>query len=155
MISRISTWLLAGIVHGLLSVTLLAAECPPLASIAREPSEISAPLEPVCPPVADLQSPPQTQAQATNSRLDVNGDGLITPIDALMVINRLNAAWSATAGSPLAVSGQDSRLDTNHDGMITTQDVISIIEELNHLAATSRVAKLPADQPESSRSQPR
>ncbi|MCA9169979.1 MAG: hypothetical protein KDB23_20025, partial [Planctomycetales bacterium] len=52
--------------------------------------------------------------------LDVNHDGLVSPLDALLVINALNAA-----------SSSDNSLDTNGDGMITAIDALLVINRLN------------------------
>ncbi len=56
--------------------------------------------------------------------LDTNHDGLITPIDALLVINELN---SQSRGS----SSTAHNLDTNRDGFVTPIDALLIINELN------------------------
>jgi hypothetical protein len=61
--------------------------------------------------------------------LDSNGDGIISPLDALLIINDLNTvgahAVSLTQGNP------DLDLDTNLDGMITSLDALQIINALN------------------------
>jgi hypothetical protein len=61
--------------------------------------------------------------------LDVNGDGVVTPLDALLIINRLNS------GAPPAVRPGEERYDINGDGAITPIDVLYIINALNSRAA--------------------
>ncbi len=69
------------------------------------------------------------------SPLDVNHDGLITPLDALDIINDLNEygthALAATPNNP------EAAFDVNHDGMISPLDVLDIIDYLNAAAATA------------------
>ena len=148
MISRISLMVLASCSIGLLSRDVKAAECPPLAILTSEPTEMGGLLDSNW--IAPTQMPPASQPQSgsTPSRLDVNGDGHITPIDALMVINRLNSAWSSASGQVNELANQDLPFDTNQDGLITPQDVIGIIEELNRRTTSTPVAKQPATTPE-------
>jgi PKD repeat protein len=62
---------------------------------------------------------------------DVNNDGLITPLDALLVINEVNrrAAFNLPAGPLPPVGGQP--YDVNGDNQITAADVMQIIQWLN------------------------
>jgi subtilisin family serine protease len=69
--------------------------------------------------------------------LDVNGDGLVTPLDAVIVINRLNAEAAGEAPASAAYY-----YDVNDDSFCTAQDVLIVI---NHLNAQS----LPAAEGES------
>jgi len=59
---------------------------------------------------------------------DVNGDGNVTPIDALLVINYLNRH---------AVEEGDMALDTNGDDSITPLDALLVINRLNRGGADS------------------
>ncbi|MEZ6137699.1 MAG: Ig-like domain-containing protein [Pirellulaceae bacterium] len=64
---------------------------------------------------------------------DVNGDGFVSPIDALGVINALNAMGS---GSPLGGGGEGENgvrmfVDTNADGIISPIDALKVINYLN------------------------
>ncbi len=63
------------------------------------------------------------------SPFDVNRDGRVSPLDALLVINRLNRESDRTLPStnPLA----QLFYDTNRDGAISPIDVLLIINELN------------------------
>jgi protocatechuate 3,4-dioxygenase beta subunit len=53
--------------------------------------------------------------------LDVSGDGLITPLDALLIVNRLN---QPTIGSDLP-------FDVNRDGSLSPLDALLVINQLN------------------------
>jgi hypothetical protein len=63
---------------------------------------------------------------------DVNGDGYITPLDALQLINRLNAQAPGALPTP---SPQGSfplpYLDVNGDADVTAMDVLLVINRLN------------------------
>src|SRR5207244_8245432 len=80
------------------------------------------------------------------NRPDVNSDGHVSPLDALMVINDLNAngshsvssstsslsgpvvkAASVTASSTFVTDTSSSLLDVNGDGAVTPNDVNAII----------------------------
>ncbi|MCU0962413.1 MAG: dockerin type I domain-containing protein [Pirellulaceae bacterium] len=61
--------------------------------------------------------------------LDVNADGVVSPLDALLIINRLNASGSRF------MSGANSTApycDTNADLMITPIDALLVINHLNY-----------------------
>ena len=59
--------------------------------------------------------------------LDVSHDGLVTPLDALLVVNQLNDAARA----------HDLLLDTNRDGYLSPLDALLIINHLNALTLPS------------------
>mgnify|MGYP006274053797 CR=1 FL=1 len=62
--------------------------------------------------------------------LDVNNDGNVTPVDALMVINDLNSLGSR----PLNNSGSPPPyLDVNNDGSVSPLDGLLVINQLNSL----------------------
>lgn len=79
--------------------------------------------------------------QNTSHPLDVNNDGLITPLDALIVANYINAngsgtlAWPASAGSC-----PPPYLDCAGDGSVTPQDALLVINDLNLHGAHSVTA---------------
>src|SRR5207247_4664153 len=74
--------------------------------------------------VADL--PAQQNAALA---LDVNGDGHVSSIDALLIINRLN---SPTLTQSLAATTNESPyLDTNGDGVVSSIDALLVINALN------------------------
>jgi hypothetical protein len=59
---------------------------------------------------------------------DVSADGLITPLDAIMVINLLNS--SGPIKDPLAPSSL-GYVDVDADGTVTPTDAILVINQLN------------------------
>jgi Ca2+-binding RTX toxin-like protein len=66
-----------------------------------------------------------------NNRLlaaDVNNDSMVTPIDALLVINHLNKRASGTVGSSVGF------VDVNGDGMVSPLDALLVINSLNREA---------------------
>ncbi|MCC6509927.1 MAG: hypothetical protein IT423_12540 [Pirellulaceae bacterium] len=67
--------------------------------------------------------------------LDVNTDGMITPVDALIVINEINSAANRADGSTSLTAEAEAKLalecDTNGDGVVSPQDVLGIINQLN------------------------
>ncbi|MHB8955464.1 MAG: putative Ig domain-containing protein [Pirellulaceae bacterium] len=56
--------------------------------------------------------------------VDVNSDAYVTPIDALLVINRLNSAGTGPVGAQV-------HLDVNRDGIVSPLDALLVINELN------------------------
>ncbi|MDP2913628.1 MAG: dockerin type I domain-containing protein [Candidatus Omnitrophota bacterium] len=65
------------------------------------------------------------------TRLDVNRDGFVTPIDALIVINFINERGT---GVP------DGVVDVNEDGFVTPIDVLQIINYFNNRPAAGETA---------------
>ena len=63
---------------------------------------------------------------------DVNEDGQVTPLDALIVINRLARS---SDGAIALMENADARLDTNGDDQVTARDALTVI---NYLAWKSR-----------------
>ncbi|MCR9293672.1 MAG: dockerin type I domain-containing protein [bacterium] len=66
---------------------------------------------------------------------DVNVDGVVAPIDALMVINELNAGAFRTSASPTsglqAVVGKPKLMDVNGDAVVSPIDALYVINHLN------------------------
>ena len=63
---------------------------------------------------------------------DVNGDSFISPIDVLLVINRLNTQGSGTLPSiPMNSPAEVQFVDTNNDGVLSPLDVLLVINEIN------------------------
>lgn len=60
-------------------------------------------------------------ASTASDNYDVSGDGRLTALDALIIINAINAGGSL----------DDPALDVNRDGMVSQLDVLSIITVLN------------------------
>jgi hypothetical protein len=69
---------------------------------------------------SDSQATPKPGWQS-----DVDGDGLVTPRDALLVVNALNRVNGTT-------NGNDALLDVNDDGMLTPLDALLVINDLNN-----------------------
>jgi hypothetical protein len=68
--------------------------------------------------------------------LDVNDDGFIAPIDALLVINYLNGE---------SILSGPTFLDTSNDGHISPLDALNVINHLNSLAAAQAVATIASE----------
>ncbi len=74
---------------------------------------------------------------ASPDRVDVNGDGQVTPLDALIVINELNALLGAPTGARSALATDDlpdavgNRADVNDDGELSPLDALMVINRLN------------------------
>lgn len=68
---------------------------------------------------------------------DTNGDGIVSPIDALIIINRLNAA------GPGIITDTTHNLDTNGDRNISPIDVLRVINYLNNRAAAAPEGETP------------
>ncbi len=64
---------------------------------------------------------------------DVNGDGAITPIDALIVINRLNTTSDASLSAQS--SDGESMIDVNGDRRVTPFDALQVLNHVNQAAA--------------------
>jgi hypothetical protein len=65
-----------------------------------------------------------------NNRLDVSGDGFVSPIDALQVINYLNAFGTTILTVPPTMT-MPPYLDVNGDGVISPLDALQVINFLN------------------------
>jgi hypothetical protein len=88
------------------------------------------------------------------SRFDVNRDGIISPLDAIQVINQLTRngvqqlrGTTARAASASAPTTEDplARFDVNGDGLISSLDAIGIINQLHQpqqLATTVLAVRL-------------
>ncbi len=78
---------------------------------------------------------------------DVNGDGKITPLDALILINRLNSAGPGPLGGDGARGGSGEGpiwFDVNGDGVLSPLDVLIIINWLNRRRLVA-IAEQPAE----------
>ena len=64
---------------------------------------------------------------------DVNGDGIVSPIDVLILINEINRRGAGPLPRPGSEGGEGSGIfvDVNGDGVISPIDVLVIINELN------------------------
>ena len=66
--------------------------------------------------------------------LDINGDGVVSPLDVLTLIDRINRSMMQSSTNPTA---NDTGLDTDGDGLVTPLDVLSVIDYLNGVTAMS------------------
>ena len=93
-------------------------------------------------PVIGNFDPPVTPANATgepsatghtnfDNPRDVNADGLISPVDALIVINDLN---SNGARELVGAATEPPYLDVNMDGLVSPSDILIVINHLNQVA---------------------
>ena len=80
-------------------------------------------------------------------RSDVNGDGNVTALDALLIINELSVGRFRDELGSIKWTVIDSELpafyDQNGDGNITALDALRVINELNRLGSTSSAAPEP------------
>ncbi len=70
------------------------------------------------------------RSQLANDSLDINQDGQVTPLDALLVINELN--HSPSQESPW--SSNRERMDLNGDGSVTPLDALLVINFQNQIS---------------------
>ena len=63
--------------------------------------------------------------------LDTNGDGFISSIDALLVLNDMNLSGSRMLGP---ADPTDPKIDTNGDGAVSPIDALLVLNELNERA---------------------
>ncbi len=79
----------------------------------------------------------QTVWHNTSNPLDTNGDGLVSPIDALRVINELNRAGARLLSSETVVrqisapAADAVMVDTTGDGFLSPIDALRVIRHLN------------------------
>ncbi|MCB9941428.1 MAG: hypothetical protein H6823_24610 [Planctomycetaceae bacterium] len=66
--------------------------------------------------------------------LDTNRDGTVAPLDALIIITRLNAFGPGSLQTPIDAAGLTEYfyIDTNGDGSVAPVDVIQVINRLNN-----------------------
>ena len=79
----------------------------------------------------DTRPEPEFSWQNPAVALDVNGDQLVTPLDALLVINELNAAGPRQLSAHRGTGGVPPFLDSNGDGYLSALDALLVINELN------------------------
>jgi hypothetical protein len=74
--------------------------------------------------------PQHTGWHNPDAPFDVNGDGVVSPVDVLLVINALN---SGNSGPVSAIDETDfvGYLDVNNDGYLTPMDALLVINYLN------------------------
>ena len=74
---------------------------------------------------ANANVPADSANSKTRIPEDINSDGVVTPLDALLLINRLNGVTAA-----LQTTG-DNVYDVNRDGQVSSRDALQIINYLN------------------------
>lgn len=80
-----------------------------------------------------------TQTTATSSiPMDINGDGIVSPIDVLQVINHINRGYADGSTDELLIisSNELARFDFDDDGKILPTDAMTMIASLNLMHAT-------------------
>ncbi|MDP6060338.1 MAG: dockerin type I domain-containing protein, partial [Pirellulaceae bacterium] len=79
------------------------------------------------------------RAQNADLPQDVDGNELVTPRDALILINWINANGPGPAPDsvPETVEGSLSFVDVNGDDAISPMDVLMVVNHLNHPSLTS------------------
>lgn len=83
--------------------------------------------------------------QNARDAIDVNDDGLITPMDALLIINEIN---SGGARSLLGTNvPYPPFIDTNGDNLLTANDVLQVVNFINARSAGGRSGEGEALQP--------
>ncbi len=93
---------------------------------------------------ADPGATPPVRPLGYDRRLDVNLDGLLTPLDALLIVNRINTAGITEAILGTAVAA----FDVNRDGWVTALDVLWVITYLNGVSAqVAEPEAFPAERP--------
>jgi hypothetical protein len=79
---------------------------------------------------------------------DVNGDGLVTPLDVLILINEINRDGARTlVPRTIADPGLPLFLDSNADGDVTAADVLAVINMLNWQFRTTSEGESPSPAP--------
>ncbi|MCY2987719.1 MAG: dockerin type I domain-containing protein [Planctomycetota bacterium] len=83
--------------------------------------------------------------QNFDNRYDVNHDGYVTPLDALLIINDFNLHGSRTLpAAPVSPQAPPPYLDVSGDGDETPLDALLVINELNARPANPALASAPA-----------
>jgi hypothetical protein len=77
--------------------------------------------------------------QNPNNAVDVNGDGFVSPIDALLVVNALNTLGGISLPSPATVPPY---IDVNGDGNLSAIDLLLVVAQLNSAPAQLQAAPL-------------
>lgn len=79
---------------------------------------------------SDASTATIVNSSTSQSKLDVNGDGHVTPLDALLILNHLNAQTEISATDEFDV-GNDAYFDMNGDAFVTALDALLVINQLN------------------------
>ena len=82
----------------------------------------------------NIDNPPPPSHQNADNSLDVNADGFISPIDALLIINLINERAVGGGGGTIPTSSlppPPPYVDTDGNNLITPNDVLQVINYLN------------------------
>jgi hypothetical protein len=93
------------------------------------------------PPVNTVPTPIVSWQNSSNP-LDVNGDGQVTPLDALAIINQLNQQGGGSLGTPPL--GAHDYFDVAGTGTLTPLDALMIINALNTRPTAGAAVAAPA-----------
>ena len=78
-------------------------------------------------------TPPETIWQSPIEPLDINNDGVIAPLDALLVINELDSFPGGVL--PDSIGNQAPYIDPTGDGRVAPLDALNVINQLNFNAS--------------------
>ena len=106
---------------------------------------IDDPSGPIGEPAAEAEADEPMELALTTTApsaptFDPSGDGALTAMDALLVINALNQQSAGTAPTDAELAS----LDVNGDGRLTAVDALLVLNELNQAAAAAVAALAPA-----------
>lgn len=73
----------------------------------------------------------ESRLQNPTNRWDVNNDSAVSPIDALLVVNRLNRSGGLGEGEARLVSDPQYYLDVNGDNNVSPLDALQVVNYLN------------------------
>ncbi len=93
--------------------------------------------------VAGATFQPIASAHNPDNPLDVDADGFVVPLDALLIINELNTPTftDPTTGRIIGVpQGQTRYPDVNDDGYVTPVDALLVINQLNSPTPVNAIA---------------
>ena len=79
-----------------------------------------------------LEDDPQWPWHNSRKPLDVSANGVVSPIDALLVINFLNSGFNLLPDPKEGELAPPPYVDVNHDGRVTPIDALLVINELNN-----------------------
>ena len=83
--------------------------------------------------VAKIEVISETPWQNKVNRFDIDGDQAVSPLDALVLVNLINANTFPNGQLPARGSTQpDGFFDPNGDNLLGPLDVLSLINEINH-----------------------
>lgn len=81
-------------------------------------------------------TPPGTQTPEIPPGFDVDGDGFVTPLDALALINYVNSQIDLF-NQRVAEGENINAMDVNRDGSISPLDVLAIINYINSISSST------------------